>query len=103
MKFSQLVVLLPCQSLEDFSLRREADEAEQLLSAWSALWHPALVAGAQSAPSWLPADGPPEEPAGQLLILPECSVPLLPDDWLKRAATRFNRPVSRWISCMASS
>lgn len=87
MKFSQLVVLLPCQSLEDFSLRRKADEAEQLLSAWSALWHPALVAGARSAPSWLPADNPPQEPAGQLLILPECSVPLLPDDWLKRAAT----------------
>ena len=36
MKFDQLLVLLPCHSLEDFTLQREPAEAEQLLSAWCA-------------------------------------------------------------------
>ena len=43
MKFEQLVFLLPCHGLEDFQLDRDADQAEQLLTAWSALWHPALL------------------------------------------------------------
>ncbi len=86
MKFSQLSVLLPCQSLEDFPLRQDADRAEQLLAAWSALWHPALLGSAQSVPGWFPADQPPQEPAGHLMILPDCSLPLLPDGWADRAA-----------------
>ena len=86
MKFCQLAVLLPCHSLEDFPLRQEPDQAEQLLSAWSAMWHPALLRSAQSVPGWFPAEAPPQEPAGHLLILPECSRPLLPDGWAEGAA-----------------
>ena len=81
----QLSVLLPCQTLEDFSLRQEAGQAEQLLSAWSALWHPALLGTAESVPGWFPAEQPPQEPAGHLLVLPGCSEPLLPDDWARKA------------------
>ena len=58
MKFDRLVVLLPCHSLEDFDLQRKEDDAEQLLSAWSALWHPLLLAGARAIPRWLPAAVP---------------------------------------------
>ena len=47
MRFDQLVALLPCQSLETFDLDRKEEDAEQLLSAWSALWHPALLADAK--------------------------------------------------------
>ena len=50
MKFDRLVALLPCQSLEDFDLERQEEDAEQLLSAWSALWHPALLAAARPSP-----------------------------------------------------
>lgn len=85
MKFNHLVTLLPCQSLEDFSLDRKPDEAQQLLSAWSALWHPALLISARDMPGWLPAYEPPQEPAGHLVTLPDCSVGLLPDGWLPRA------------------
>jgi len=85
MKFSQLTTLLPCQSLESFTLARSAEDAEELLSAWSAPWHPALVAHAQVAPTWAPADSPPETPSGHLVLLPACSEPLLPDGWLERA------------------
>ena len=55
MKFDRLVALLPCQSLEDFDLKRREEDAEQLLSAWSSLWHPALLAGAEGIPTWAPA------------------------------------------------
>ena len=85
MKLCQLAVLLPCQSLEDFSLQQEADQAEQLLSAWSALWHPALIGGSQSVPGWFPAEQPPQEPSGHLLVLPGCSEPLIPDGWAQKA------------------
>jgi len=86
MKFRQLAVLLPCHSLEDFPLRQDPDQAEQLLSAWSATWHPALLRHAQCVPGWFPAEAPPQEPAGHLLILPECSRPLLPEGWAAGAA-----------------
>ena len=85
MKFDQLVVLLPCYSLETFDLERKDDDAEQLLSAWSALWHPLLLASARAIPRWLPAASPPEEPSGYLIILPDCCEALLPDDWLPQA------------------
>jgi alpha-mannosidase len=85
MKFDQLAVLLPCRSLEDLTLKRPADEAEQLLSAWSALWHPALLAAAHTTPQWFSAEEPPQNPAGHLIILPPCCQPLLPGDWLDQA------------------
>ncbi len=85
MKFDQLVSLLPCQSLEDFDLQRKEDDAEQLLSAWSTLWHPLLLASAQAIPRWLPATSPPPEPSNYLIILPDCCQPSLPEDWLPQA------------------
>ena len=73
MKFQDLIVLLPCQSLEDFSLDRQADDAEEILSAYSALWHPALLASAQDVPKWVAAEDPPQEPADHQL--PPARVP----------------------------
>ncbi len=85
MKFDQLTVLLPCLSLEDFALSRSSEESEQLLSGWSALWHPALIHATGTVPSWAPAESPPAEPSGHLVIVPDCSGELLPDDWLAQA------------------
>jgi len=85
MQFKDLVVLLPCTSLEDLSLDRGAEEAEELLSAWSALFHPSLVAAAGSTPRWVPAEEAPEEPGTALIAIPFSSRPLLPSDWYDRA------------------
>lgn len=85
MKFEQLVVLLPCSSLEDLSLNREAAEAEELLSAWSALYHPVLVGAAGNTPQWFQAGGPPPDLTDKLIILPDCCESLLPPDWLSEA------------------
>ena len=85
MKFEQLVSLLPCQSLEDFDLERKEEDAEQLLSAWSTLWHPLLLASAGPIPRWLPATSPPPDPSDNLIILPDCCRSSLPEDWLAQA------------------
>jgi alpha-mannosidase len=81
MKFDHLLVLLPCDSLEAFDLRLKEADAEQLLSAWSVLWHPILLAGARAIPRWLPAAAPPQDPTGHLIIVPDCCKPLLPEGW----------------------
>ncbi|MGA2798933.1 MAG: hypothetical protein ABSE63_15245, partial [Thermoguttaceae bacterium] len=87
MKIDRLATILPCSNLDDLRLERDPDESEELLSAWSALWHPALIDAAQAMPTWHPADHPPQESAGSLIILPECCETLLPDGWLARAET----------------
>ena len=56
--FNRLIALLPCQSLEDFDLERREEDAEQLLSAWSALWHPALLAARRRFPVGCPPHTP---------------------------------------------
>lgn len=85
MKFSHLTALMPCRSLEDLNLQRATDEAQQVLSAWSALWHPALVAAASAMPHWASAETPPEEPGSHLIVLPPCAEGMLPTDWVSQA------------------
>lgn len=86
MKFDELIVLLPCHSLEDFPTYQEGEEAEGLLAAWTSLWHPALLASAGSLPTWYRADGPPAELAGRLVVVPSASERLLLAGWNSRAA-----------------
>ncbi|MCS7304356.1 MAG: hypothetical protein NZ602_04530 [Thermoguttaceae bacterium] len=84
MKFSDLVVLLPGTSLEDLRLDWPAAEAEEILSAYSALWHPMLVASAGSMPRWAKAEDPPQGPEGALVVVPPVSESRLPSDWLSQ-------------------
>ena len=86
MKFSELIILLPCHSLEDFPTYQEGEQAEGLLAAWSALWHPALLVSAEKLPTWFRADTPPEELAGRLVIVPQASEAMLSAGWASGAA-----------------
>ncbi len=85
MTFDRLTVLLPCHSLEDLSLERSAEESEELLSAWSALYHPALLLHARALPRWVQADTPPDDPATCLTVIPRPAESLLPAGWLDQA------------------
>jgi alpha-mannosidase len=85
MKFDEASVLLPCHSLEDFPTHYEGAAAEGLLAAWSALWHPRLLAECGRLPTWHRADGPPDALAGRLIIIPQTSEPLLLAGWASRA------------------
>ncbi len=87
MKIDRLFTLLPCSGLEDLRLDRNAEEAEELLSALSALWHPTLIDIAEAMPAWFPAAQPPQELSGSLIILPECCEALLPEGWLTGCET----------------
>ncbi len=87
MKYSELAVLLPCHSLEDFPVYHEGPEADELLTAWSAPWHPALLAAAESLPTWHRLDSPPDELEGRLLVVPPFCVDRLPAGYLARASS----------------
>jgi len=86
MSFDKLIVILPCQSLEGYSLDRQVDHADELLSAWSTLYHPALLATAGALPKWFSAQAPPKDPTGSLVMVPPASEEILTPDWLDLAA-----------------
>ena len=81
----KLTPILPCRGRDDLCEPRSAAQADELLAAWTALWHPALVAAAGAMPRWTAAASPPDDPAGHLILLPPTAEPLLPEDWLSHA------------------
>jgi alpha-mannosidase len=85
MKYDDLLILLPCHSLEDFPTHHSGDDAAGLLAGWSALWHPDLIASTQKMPSWFRADSPPDALANKLVIVPGVSEPEIPADLAQRA------------------
>ena len=84
MKLDNLTVVLPCHSLEDLSLDRSSVEAEQILAAWSALYHPALIAQFRGPPGWRGAINAPSTPDGHLVVVPPCCEDDLPCEWLTK-------------------
>jgi len=85
MKFQELSILLPCHSLEDFPQHHEDEEADGLLANWTALWHPALIASAEAAPTWHRVDHPPERLEDRLIVVPSVSVDRLAAEFPQRA------------------
>ena len=77
--------LLPSYSFEDFSLYRKSSEVDAIFSAWSALYHPALVAHFDAAPRWEPAGSPTFGLTPRLVVVPPCAENLLSKSWVKSA------------------
>ena len=86
MKLRELVILLSCHGMEDFPLYHTGPEAESLLSAWTGLWHPALLASAEGLPVLHRTDDPPEELAGRVLVIPKISESEIAVGFTDRAA-----------------
>ena len=84
-KYSQLVIMLPCHSLEDFPLHHEGDEAQGLLANWTAMFHPRLVHSAGAMPTWARVDDPPDELSGRLLLIPSVASGDIPAGFAARA------------------
>ena len=76
-----MILLLPSYSIEDFSVDRIDSEANQILSAWTALYHPALIERAKRLPSWESASNPTDSEY-ELTIVPPCCEHLPPAGWL---------------------
>ncbi|MCA9246740.1 MAG: hypothetical protein KDA42_06480 [Planctomycetales bacterium] len=85
MKFQRATILLPCHSLEDFPVHLLGDEAHELLVAWSALWHPAVMAALGAPPDWRRADDPPSELHDLIALVPGASRHELEPGWNDRA------------------
>ncbi len=86
MSLEKIFVILPCHSLDGYSLDRQVGDADELLSAWSASYHPLLLAQAGALPTWASAQDPPKDPAGSLVMLPQCSKRLLTPEWVGQAS-----------------
>jgi alpha-mannosidase len=84
MQYQELIVLLPCHSLEDFPTYHEGDDANSLLACWSALWHPALMAAARQAPTWRRVDEAPGEARFRLFVVPSVCAQRLPTGFAQR-------------------
>ena len=85
MSYQELCILLPSHSLEDFPVHHRGAEADNLLAAWTALWHPALIAAAGKGPTWRRADDPPDPLENVLVVIPQVSVPELPAGFISHA------------------
>lgn len=65
-------VFLPSHSIDDFPTWLEESEANALLEAWSAAWHPAVIAAAGSRPTHASVDIPPPSDASVGIVPPFC-------------------------------
>ncbi|NDC62942.1 MAG: hypothetical protein EBZ59_02915 [Planctomycetia bacterium] len=70
MVFSRVTVYFPCHTLEDFPTWLDEAAADDLLSAWTAAWHPSLLAGVGRIPTWASVDQPPRDADSILGIVP---------------------------------
>lgn len=93
MTLSRCSLLLPGYHLEDFPTHLVGDRAAELLSAWTALWHPALLAMTGQMPTWYPAATPPDPDTldGVLVVAPQLSRERLPTGWVERFAETHSR------------
>ena len=83
-----MIVLYPSYSFESLSTDRDDAEANQLLSAWSALFHPVLLEKSGHIPRWESASGGPYEVHTTFVLVPPCCEELLPADWIARQEER---------------
>gem|GEM_PF-1052638 len=84
MEFKQLLLLLPCHSLEDFPTHHQGDDAENLLMTWTCAWHPALLVQAGKMPTWNRVEEPPADCNGCVILIPKVSKNRLPSGFLGR-------------------
>ncbi|WP_417391677.1 hypothetical protein [Gimesia sp.] len=85
MTYNDIVVLIPCHSLDDFPTELDEKEAESLLNAFAVAWHPELLASSRVIPSWHRSDEPPQFLSDRLLLVPKTSEDWLPYGWIEEA------------------
>lgn len=65
------LILLPCHSLDDFPVYHRGDDAASLLSSWTVLWHPQLIAATGAIATWGRIDTPPADVSNQIIVTPQ--------------------------------
>ena len=85
MKSLEILVLIPCHSLEDFPSEQTDLPAASLLNSFAVAFHPALLVAANEFPRWHRADDPPLPRRGQLIFVPTVANDWLPHGWVEGA------------------
>ena len=91
----QCITLIPCNTLEDFPTHLEDGDARSLLAAWTAPWHPKLIAAAGRLPRWNRADSIPEPLPNRWVFLPTGSIKKLPSEFFSTCEAAQNCRVVR--------
>ena len=81
MPVNELIILVPCHSLEDFPQELGDEPAAGLLNAFAVVFDPALLAAANSFPRYRRADEPGTAREGQLYILPTACKDWVSHSW----------------------
>ena len=84
MKYDELIILLPCHSLEDFPVFHTGDDARSTLANWTAPWHPELVFRCGKMPQWHRVDSPPDETEQAIIFVPTICNDQLPTGFVDR-------------------
>ena len=79
-----MIVLYPSYSFETLSSDRTAEEAREILAAWSAVFHPALLEKYNEIPRWESASIPPYDVSGQPLLIPPSCESFMNEDWFQQ-------------------
>jgi hypothetical protein len=104
MKPERITVSLPCHSLHDFPTWLDEEEADALLSAWTAAWHPCLIAAVKAVPRWTSVDlPPPDQPTLGIVPVPWDDRFAVQADALCRAGSHWVRGVSGQTAIVAAA
>lgn len=85
MKYNDLIVLIPCHSLEDFPTDLGEEAAASLLNAFTILWHPSLIASTGAYPRWERSDDTLTVQPDRLVVVPTPCKEWVPSTWVERA------------------
>lgn len=96
MDIQHITVFLPCHSLGDFPTWLDEGEADDLLSAWTAAWHPQLIAAVGRPPEWASADFAPPDLTGAIGI-----VPATVEDRFSSHIDASSLAGSQWVRCVS--
>lgn len=82
MNFSEVIVLIPSHSLEDFPSELSEKPAASLLNIFAVAWHPALLLETQALPQWMRHDSLDMSHPGRLILVPTGCDQTATSDWL---------------------
>ena len=85
MNFSEVLVLIPSHSLEDFPSELSEKPAASLLNIFAVAWHPAILLETQSLPQWMRHDSMDMSRPGRLVLVPTGCDQTATSDWLQAA------------------
>ena len=92
-------LLLPGYELDGYPRVLESERASQLLAGWISLWHPALIAQINTAPSWVQCESFTDSLKGTLVVIPDLT-DLEPHEAFTEAESKGElavlRPAGSW-------